>query len=184
MKMSTATNGIQLPWTQRVNWRLWLVLAVAALLVGYPVYQFLEVAVTGGVRESTDAKGDLLQVDLKAMSLFDMHQQRAVDQDIPAKWRALDGKRVALVGEMYVGTQAAGKQSDFDLCYSIAKCCFSGPPQVQHFVKCSVVKGVKAEAYSDQVTVKGTMHVGVERDPETDTILSVYRLDVESVRPN
>src|SRR5512133_1518671 len=103
------TTENQIPLAQRFNWRIWLVVGLAALLVGYPVYQFLSVAVTGGIRSTRDQSGELMQVDLRSMSLFEMSQTDATDESIPKKWRELDGKRVELEGEMYLGGQAAGK---------------------------------------------------------------------------
>lgn len=181
--MPSVSPSVQLPWSQRVNLRLWILLGVVALAVGYPLYQGLELYLTGGVKHSADEKGEFLTVDLKAISLFEMDQQLATNDDIPQKWRDLDGKRVALTGEMWLGGKAAGRQRDFDLVYSIAKCCFQGPPKVQHFVKCRVMPGKQVEYSGGLVTAKGTLHVGIERDPDVGTILSIYRLDVESLRP-
>jgi hypothetical protein len=70
--------------------------------------------------------------------------------------------------------------SNFDLCYSIAKCCFNGPPQVQHFVKSTVVNGKKVPYYDGLVRVTGTLHVNVKTD-ELGKVASVYQLDVERV---
>ena len=175
--------SIQLPWTQRINFRLWTVLLVAALAVGYPLYQGLELALTGGISKSSDEKGAVLKVDLKSMSLFEMDPEKAEAADIPQKWRDLDGKRVELAGEMWLGNQAGGEATQFDLCYSIAKCCFSGPPKVQHFVRCSTGRGKSVSYYPNLVIAKGTLHVGIEHDKDTGKIQSVYRLDVESLRP-
>ncbi len=175
--------SVQLPLSQRINFRLWILLGVAVLIVGYPIYQGLEIALTGGVSRSSDDKGELLKVDLKSMSLFEMDQEKAEEADIPQKWRDLNGKRVQLEGEMYLSNQAGYAITRFDLVYSIAKCCLVGSPKVQHFVRSSTVPGKAVEYYSGLVVVKGRLHVGIERDKETGKILSVYRLDVESVRP-
>ncbi|MGH7176227.1 MAG: hypothetical protein ACREJC_02500, partial [Tepidisphaeraceae bacterium] len=104
----------------------------------------------------------------------------AID-DIPKKWRELDGQKVVLYGDMWQGFDAAGKLAGFDLCYSIAKCCFSGPPQVQHFVKSKVVPGRTVGYYNSQVKVTGILHVKVISGPEK--VDSVYQLDVETVEP-
>jgi hypothetical protein len=182
--MSMTTTSAQLPWTQRVNLRLWALLAVVALMLGYPVYQYLQAAISGGVSHSTDGHGPIASVDLKWASLFEMSQLNASSDEIPADRRALDGQRVALSGEMWDASGVGDTVTRFDLVYSIAKCCFNGPPKVQHFVKCSVPAGTKARYYNSLVTVKGTLHVGVDNDPETGKVNSVYRLDVESVTPD
>ena len=80
--------------------------------------------------------------------------------------------------------QAAGPEvPQFQLCYSIAKCCFSGPPQVQHFVDSTVVNGGSVPYYSGLVSVTGTLHVNVKVDQEVGKVVSVYQLDVERVEP-
>jgi hypothetical protein len=110
-----------------------------------------------------------------------MNQIAATDADIPAEYRALDGKRVMLVGEQYVTSRSRGAQLEFDLVYSIAKCCFNGPPQIQHFVKCKPMAGKNIETYMGLVKAVGILHVGVQI--ENGRVASVYRLDVESVEP-
>ena len=100
--------------------------------------------------------------------------------DVPPQWRALDGKRVQLEGEMWAPNSASPKIPTFDLCYSIAKCCFNGPPQVQHFVKSTVVENGRVPYYSGLVKVTGVLHVDVKKSPE-GKVGSVYQLDVERV---
>lgn len=173
----------KLPFFERFNWRIWVVVGIALLLVGYPVYQFMSVALTGGIGTSKDEKGEFHPVELRAMSLFEMSQTNATEESIPKKWRELDGKRVELEGEMYLGNSAAGKQADFNLVYSIAKCCVTGSPKIQHFVKCTAPAGKVFPKYEGLVSVKGKLHVSIEKDPEVQAILSIYRLDVESVKP-
>ncbi len=180
---SQVSPSIQLPWTQRINLRLWVLLAVVVLAVGYPLYQGLSLALTGGILSGSDEKGAILKVDLKSISLFEMDQERAESADIPKKWRDLDGKRVELAGEMWLGNQTGGEITRFDLVYSITKCCFSGPPKVQHFVRCTAAPGKPVSYYGNLVIAKGILHVGIERDEETGKVRSVYRLDVESLRP-
>ena len=69
----------------------------------------------------------------------------------------------------------------FQLCYSITKCCFNGPPQVQHFVDCHVQDGANLEVYPNLVRIKGVLHVNVQY--EAGKVKSVYQMDVESVDP-
>jgi hypothetical protein len=163
--------------TQRINWRI-IVFAIAMVLpVGALLYTFLDEVVTGGVHD----RGGYLEVDLKAMSNFEMDQFTATSQDIPEQWRKLDGKRVMMLGEMWEASDAGGKVGKFQLVYSIAKCCFSGPPKAQHFVDCAVVKDKRVGFYQNLVRVVGTIHIGVKHDGEK--IRSVYQVDVESVEP-
>ena len=84
-------------------------------------------------------------------------------------------------GEMWTPYSAAPEQDHFQVVYSIAKCCFNGPPQVQHFVDCSAVKGATLEEFSGLVKVAGTLHIKVTRDE--NKVDHVYWMDVESVTP-
>ena len=173
-------TAVQAPISERINLRLIAFLAIVLLLIGYPAYLFLDTKFNHGIWNVQDERGALKKVDLKTISEFEMSQTNATDAMIPTEWRALDGQRVMLEGEM-VMNQAVGGSSDFDLCYSIAKCCFAGPPKIQHFVKSKMPEGKQAPFISGLVQVKGKLHVGIERDGPN--VLSVYRLDVESVKP-
>ena len=162
----------RVPWSQRINFRAVLFGAIVVALVGYPVYLFLDEKITGGVKN----RGDYLEVNLQEMSLFPFDQVAGTINDVPAKWRALDGKRVLLTGEMW-NPYAADETDSFDLCYSIAKCCFNGPPQVQHFVKSKSATPIPY--YQGQVAVLGTLHVDVKSN--NGRVAEVYHLDVEKV---
>jgi hypothetical protein len=116
------------------------------------------------------------------MSLFEMDQVNARDEDIPTKWRDMDGKKVILIGETWAPDGANGARS-FELCYSIANCCFGGPPKVQHFVFAKVVpeKPDAPVGVGDTIAIHGILHVGVQRDSDTGKVLSIYRIDVTDV---
>jgi hypothetical protein len=160
--------------TRRINVRVIILLAVLLLPVGFVLWQFLMPTVID--------RGDYKQVDLKWLSDFEMDQQLATDADIPADQRALDGKRVLLRGEMYRPDAYQGPVREFQLVYSISKCCVTSTPKVQHFLIAKVVPGKTANAYPEQsVEVLGTLHAGIVRD-DAGKISSVYRLDVESVK--
>jgi hypothetical protein len=92
----------------------------------------------------------------------------------------LDGKKVVLYGEMWAPDSASPDLDHFELCYSRAKCCFSGPPLVQHFVKSKAMKGT-VEYDGGLVKVKGILHVNII--PGVEKIASIYQLQVESVEP-
>ncbi len=170
------------PLSERINLRLVIFFAVILIPIGYVVYLFADTWITHGIWEGRDARfGSYKKVDLKAMSLFQMNQISATDSDIPSEYRALDGKRVMLEGEQYLGSRSRGPQLEFDLVYSITKCCFNGPPQIQHFVKCRALPDKNIDYYAGLVKVVGTLHVGVQI--ENGRVASVYRMDVESVEP-
>lgn len=119
------------------------------------------------------------RIDLKAMSSFPFDQANGSIEDIPKIWREQNGKQVVLYGEMWQPQVAAGKISNFELVYSIAKCCFSGPPQIQHFVQAKVVPGKTVDYYDGLVKVTGTLRVNVIKGD--GRVRSVYQLEVESV---
>ena len=166
------------PLWERINLRMVAFIAFIALLVGYPVYVMVDMQLTGGVKQ---LEGGYTYVDLKAMSTFNFDQNNGTINDVPAKWRELDGKKLVLHGEMWQPTGAGPYVNNFELVYSIAKCCFSGPPQIQHFVHSTAQPGAKLAYYEGTVEVKGVLHVDVKK--EAGAVKSVYQFDVESVRP-
>jgi|SRR5688572_6386184 hypothetical protein len=167
------------PLTSRVTPRMVLFVLVVLALVGYPLYVYVESAVTGGIK---DIGGGYKEVDLKAMSLFHFDPYTGTEQDVPQRWRELDGQKVVVVGEMWQPYSAGNRVAGFELVYSIAQCCFNGPPQIQHFVQAKVVQGKSVGHYSGPVRVSGTLHVKVTRD-ETGKVNGVYHMDVEDVQP-
>ena len=64
--------------------------------------------------------------------------------------------------------------------YSIAKCCFNGPPQIQHFVDAKVTNG-KVDVVSGLVRLWGTLRVDVKQ--ENGKVSGVYSLDVDKAEP-
>jgi hypothetical protein len=164
-----------IPLSERINGRLIAFALIALVLVGTPIYWYADLVLSGGIKQ----RGDLLEVDLKAMSSFPFDQVNGTIDDIDPKWRALDGKKVQLVGEMWLNNSAADEVGRFDLVYSIAKCCFSGPPQIQHFVQAKGRDGKVLPYYSGLVKVTGTLHVNVKKG--ADRIESVYQMDVDSI---
>ena len=173
-----ASPDEKLPLRERFNFRMIIFIGVIALMVGYPLYWMIHMQLTGGVEK---VAGGNTYVDLKAMSTFTFDQNNGTIQDVPMKWRELDGKRVVVHGEMWQPTGAGPTVEDFQLVYSIAKCCFSGPPQIQHFVHAKVKDGAKVGYYEGTVEVQGILHVNVKK--EAGAVTSVYQLDVESVTP-
>ena len=175
--MSTTT--VKVPLSQRINPRVLIFAAVILLVIGYPLYIFISESVTGGVHDY----GSFKLVDLKAMSNFEMDQYTATADSIPPQWRALDGQKVALDGEIWDAQGAGDKLKKFQLCYSIAKCCFNGPPKVQHFVDSTVADNASVNYSDNLVRVTGTLHVKVKHDDGSPKITSIYQLDVDKVEP-
>lgn len=163
---------------RRVNVRMVVFAALVLAIVAFPVYWYLSVALTGGIR---DAGNGYKEVDLMAMVEFPFDQKYGTVDDVPEKYRALDGQKVILTGEMVPMQSAAPEIQSFSLVYSVSKCCYSGEPQVQHFIHSSVKDGRKVPYYSNLVQVSGTLHVNVTKaDGKVD---SVFQFDVENVKP-
>jgi hypothetical protein len=159
----------------KINVRIVVFVALIVLVPGWLMYTYFSDLLHKGV---VGQEGDYTRVELRWMSTFEFNQTTGTIDDVPRRWRELDGKKVILTGEIWAPNSAGPEITAFDLCYSIAKCCFTGPPQVQHFVKSRAVNG-PVPNYAGQVEVRGTLHVNVIPGPEK--IDSVYQLDVESV---
>jgi hypothetical protein len=168
------------PLRERINLRIVIFVGVFAMLLGLPIYWYIDSAISGGIKQ----RGDFLAVDLKAMSTFVFDQTGGSIDDVPDKWRALDGKRVILEGEVTpAGFTARGLDRHFELVYSVAKCCFSGPPQIQHFVQINVPPEVDIGYRGGPVEVRGVLTVDVTRDPDSSRVTGIYHVKAESVRP-
>jgi hypothetical protein len=171
------------PIWQRINLRMIVFVMVAMSLVAYPVYVYLDSMLSGGIKTVADG---YKAVDLKAMSMFEFDPQSSTIDDVPRKWRELDGQKVILYGEQYQPFSAANRigVDGFDLCYSIAKCCVGGPPKVQHFVHSKLLPGHTADYfYGNLVKATGILHVKVTQDPGTNYVNGIYYMDVQSVEP-
>jgi hypothetical protein len=171
----------KLPLSQRINWRILVFVGVIVAPIVLVFVWWLRIDLSGGIIN----QGDYKEVDLKAMSTFDMDQMNAKLTDIPEKWRALEGQKIMAIGEMWAphSASSSGRLDYFQLVYSKTKCCFSGPPLAQHFVDGNVAKGAHVYYYDVPVKVWGTNHVYIRKDPQTGVIKSVYHFDVDKVEP-
>lgn len=181
--METATAVMKAPpkapITDRINLRALVFTVVVLFLVGWPVYTFLAEYLTGGIHD----RGAYKEVDLKAMGFFEMNPANATLNDIPVKYRGLDGQKVMLKGEIF-SPQQVSDLTEFQLVYSIQKCCYGGPPKVQERVFATVAKGKPIKYAGDGYhTVVGTLHVTMKKNPVNGEITEVYHLDADSVEP-
>jgi hypothetical protein len=167
-----------------INFRLLGFIAIFAVLLGYPLYIYLDSMLSGGIKQ----EGEFTRVDLKAMSTFTMDQKTGSVNDVPERFRALDGKKVILIGEIAPGGfEARGVDQYFQLVYSVQKCCYSGKPLIQHFIQATIppenVRNIDGVG-GGEVEVRGVLTVKVT--PETkspnDDITGVYHLRVESMK--
>jgi hypothetical protein len=176
--MSVA-QGFPQPARGKLNLRLATFVGVFALLLGAPLYIYLDSVISGGVKNY----GDYFAVDLKAMSSFTFDQDIGRTEDVPEKWRKLDGQRIQLKGEIAPGgLTSRGVDGYMQLVYSVQKCCFSGPPQIQHFIQVTVPPTAPVNVeHEGEVEVLGKLRVDVVRDPETKKITGIYHLQAERV---
>jgi hypothetical protein len=174
-----ALEAPSVPIWQRLNWRVLVFAGVFVFIFGSLFWIWFSEYITGGIHNY----GSYKQVDLKAMSTFDMDQHYATMADIPEKWRNLEGQKVLMIGEMWASHSAGYDQKldYFQLVYSKTKCCFSGPPLAQHFVDGNVVPGKHVYYYDVPVKVLGTIHVSIRK--EGDVIKSIYHVDVVKIDP-
>jgi hypothetical protein len=180
---TTPSSSVEFPAIRRdrvgslFNLRVLVFITVVLSIFGALGYLWWSVAGTHGIIQ----KGDAYQVDLKSMSTFPFDQIHGTIEDVPQRYRELDGKKVILIGEMWAPNAASDRLNQFELVYSIAKCCFSGPPQIQHFVQATTVKG-PVPYYSGLVRVTGTLKVEITKAPD-GKITGVYHLSVDQVEP-
>ncbi len=179
MSQATLNYGIKPPLARRINFRMLVVVVVFAGLVGYPVYSFVKSQMNHGVERA----GDLYRVDLKSMGNFGFDGTKGTIENIPAQFRQLDGKQVALEGFMYSPNGAGDHIAQFQFVYNVSKCCFNGPPRVQERVFAYVPDKKEIEFYGgEECRIIGTLHVNVEKT-DGGKINSVYKMDVNRVEP-
>lgn len=160
----------------KINFRVLLFVLVMFALPGTLIYIYVDSVVTGGIKD----RGDYLEVDLKAMSDFPFDQVNGTLEDVPQKWRDLDGKRILVQGEIWAPNAASYKLDEFQVVYSISKCCNTSSPQIQHFVDAKPTSGTVFN-YGGVVKILGTLHVEVQHT--NGRVSRVYRMEVEQVEP-
>jgi hypothetical protein len=157
-----------------ISVRLVLFLAIVSFPFFWFAYIFVSQTLTGGIQQH----GDYAEVDLKSLGNFPLDGDNGTINDIPARWKELDGKRVLLEGFMYAPNTAGGDVDNFQFVYNITKCCFNGPPLVQERVFVRAPNG--PVQFDDRlVRITGKLHVNVQKD--SGKIISVYTLDLEKV---
>src|SRR3712207_2884032 len=81
----------------RISLRLIVLLALVAAPFLYFGYVILDQSLNGGVTK----RGEFYEVDLKSLGYFPFDAAKDDLDNVPSRWRELDGKRVVLHGEMY-----------------------------------------------------------------------------------
>jgi hypothetical protein len=169
--------AIKVPLRERFNWRVLGFVGIVVFLLGYPAYLYISDAVTGGMKQV----GDYTEVNLKALGNFYFPENGTIE-NVPHRWRELDGKKVLLEGEVFAPNEAGDNMTRFELVYSISKCCFGGPPKVQERVYVVVPPEMKIPNLSYAFArVTGTLRVA----PKTDAgqVVELYTLSLENIEP-
>lgn len=163
-----------------VNGRMLVFACLVLCLLGWPVYAFLSESLTHGIHD----RGGYKEVDLKALGCFAFDPNRAGLGDVPPQYRALDGQKVLLEGEINDRFEA-DEITAWELVYSIQKCCLGGPPQVQERVYCTAPPGKSFQRGNGYHKVFGTLRVTCKQlrldDGTLGPVTEVYHIDVERV---
>jgi hypothetical protein len=160
------------------NLRLWIFIGAISLVVLYIVGHFVADMMTGGITDH----GSYKEVDLKMLGNFAFNDDAGTVNDVPKRYRELDGQRVQLKGFMFGPEEAGAKGRRFQFVYNVTNCCFKGPPLVQERVFVTAKKDLPIYDMYTFAEVVGTLHVRLIKDQASGKIVSVYDLDAESTK--
>jgi hypothetical protein len=97
------------------------------------------------------------------------------DKQIPAEVKALNGKKVAVIGYLMPLKEEEGKSTEFLLMRTQSSCCFGIPPTITELITVKAAgKGVPT-IMDDLIEIQGTLKVGTVR--EEGYIVGVYRME-------
>ena len=165
------------PWHERINLRL----IMFVLLVSAPFVWIIGSAVVHSLNHGITDHGDFKDVDLKSLGNFAFNPITDTEAQIPKDFRALDGQRVRLRGFVYNPQRTQDKDWRFEFVYDVNKCCFNGPPLVQERVFAYAKQNDPPE-FAGLAEVYGILHVRLIRPTEGAPAVSVFDLDVESIK--
>jgi hypothetical protein len=145
------------------------------LLLPLPALLGLTASITSRALEKPPA---FQWVDLQALGDFNLDPANGTIDDVPAKFRKLDGQRVALDGFMW-SPLASARLSNFQFVYTVQP--KHRPPLVQDRVFAHIPNGKKLPYVDRYLRLFGTLHVNVKH--EDGVITSVFTLDVDHAEP-
>ncbi|HYE17697.1 MAG TPA: DUF3299 domain-containing protein [Tepidisphaeraceae bacterium] len=123
-------------------------------------------------------KDQVMEITMQELGNFDYNSDKG--GNIPDDVKKLNGVKVRVKGFM-IPLDQADNISHFSLVPSLFACCFGQPPQVQHQVVVHTPKGKAVSYYPDEIVCEGTLKV--EEKKEDGYIVSVFEMDVSSVKP-
>lgn len=122
--------------------------------------------------------GETRELAIKDLGNFEYDADKG--GNIPADVKALSGTTIRLNGFM-IPIDQAENITQFALVPSLFACCFGQPPQIQHTIVCKAPAGKAVSYYPDELTVTGKLKVEEKKDD--GFIISVFEIDVDSVKP-
>ncbi len=122
--------------------------------------------------------GEVLEISIKDLGNFTYDADKG--GNIPEDVKKLSGSKLRVRGFMIPMDQADNVTS-FAMVPDLFACCFGQPPQVQHTVVATCPPGKSVGYFPDELVVEGTLKV--EEKSEDGFIVSVFQLDVASVKP-
>ena len=122
--------------------------------------------------------GEVRELTIKELGNFEYDADSG--GNIPKDVRDLSGSTIRVTGFM-IPMDQADNITQFALVPSLFACCFGQPPSVQHTIVVNCPKGKAVSYYPDEIVVEGGLKV--EEKKEDGFIVSVFEMDVNSVRP-
>lgn len=152
--------------------------AERGLATGAPPLQQVESSQEKRKRHVKPEEGRVYELSIKELGNFEYDQNQG--GGVPDDVKSLSGSQIRLKGFMIPMDQAESITT-FALVPDLFACCFGQPPQIQHTLVAHTPKGKAVSYYPDEIVVEGTLRV--EEKKEDGFIISLFEVDVESVRP-
>jgi len=138
-----------------------------------------QVETTAEKRKKHEPKaGEVYNTTIRELGNFDYDADKG--GNIPEDVKKLSGTKVRMSGFM-IPLDQADNISNFALVPSLFACCFGQAPQIQHQIIVRTPKGKAVPYFPDEIICEGTLKV--EEHKDDGYIVSVFELDVNSVKP-
>jgi hypothetical protein len=117
---------------------------------------------------------DATPVDFSALSGFEYEE----GMELPESVRKLNGKKIRIVG--FIRTED-GRTDDIDVFWLVDQNCdCEGMPKMNEIILCTMPEGRTISNDDSLIEVTGYLEAGEER--EDGYVMSIYRMQVESVK--
>ena len=119
-------------------------------------------------------------VPWEVLRAFDYTKSKGLE-DVPETIKSLDGQRVAMMGFLWANYDVTDIRQ-FGLVGSHWSCCYGMPPGLSDVVDVTLSKASPGvERTRNPVRVEGIFHVNEYRDPEFDSLMSIYQISEATV---